>query len=53
MFSLEFLSMVGAILFVIGGLVGAIVTRYFTPAGQQKELEQSLQLTRQELNQYQ
>ena len=53
MFSLEILSMVGAILFVLGGLVGAILTRSFAPAGQQKELEQSLQLTRQELNQYQ
>ena len=53
MFSLEILVMVSAIVFCIGGLLGAIISRTLLPPEQQKELEQSLQLTRQELNQYQ
>ena len=53
MFSLEILVMVGAIVFCIGGLLGAVISRTLLPPEQQKELEQSLQLTREELNQYQ
>lgn len=53
MFSLEFLIMIAAIVFCVGGLVGAIVSRTLMPPEHKKELEQSLQLTRQELSQYQ
>lgn len=53
MFSLEILVMVSTIVFCIGGLLGAVISRTLMPPEQQKELEQSLQLTRQELNQYQ
>lgn len=53
MFSLEILVMVSAIVFCIGGLLGAVISRTLMPPEQQKELEQSLQLSRQELNQYQ
>ncbi len=53
MFSLEILVAVGAISAVIGGLIGAFASRKYIPPEQQKDLEQSLQLTRQELNKYQ
>jgi len=53
LFSLEILIMVSAIVFCVGGLLGAIISRTLLPPEHQKELEQSLQLTRQELNQYQ
>ncbi|WP_246434535.1 YhcB family protein [Teredinibacter haidensis] len=53
MFSLEILVMVSAIVFCVGGLLGAVISRTLMPPEQQKELEKSLQLTRQELNQYQ
>lgn len=53
MFSLEILIMVSTIVFCVGGLLGAIISRTLLPPEQQKDLEQSLQLTRQELSQYQ
>ncbi|SMF51200.1 hypothetical protein SAMN02745866_03231 [Alteromonadaceae bacterium Bs31] len=53
MFSLEILVAVGAVAAIIGALIGAIASRRLVPPEQQKELEQSLQLTRQELNKYQ
>jgi len=53
LFSLEFLAMVSAIVFLVGCLLGAVISRKWVPPGQKKDLEQSLQLTRQELNQYQ
>jgi len=45
--------MVGVIAFCVGGLVGAVISRTLMSPEKQKELEQSVHLTRQELNQYQ
>lgn len=53
MFSLEFLIMAGTILFCLGGLLGALFGRTLIPAGNQKNLENNLQATRDELTQYQ
>lgn len=52
MFSLEALVMVAAIVFCLGGLAGAIISRTLIPPEQQKELEQSLASARQELDKY-
>lgn len=53
MFSLEFLIMAGTILFCLGGLLGALLGRTLIPIGNQKNLENNLQATRDELTQYQ
>lgn len=53
MFSLEVLIMVSAIVFCIGGLLGALISRTMFPPEQQKQLEESLKTSRQELDQYQ
>lgn len=53
MFSLETLIMISAIVFCVGVLLGALISRTLLHPEQKKDLEQSLQLTRQELNQYQ
>ncbi len=53
MFSLEVLIMVAAIIFCIGGLLGALISRTMFPPEQQKQLEESLKTARQELDQYQ
>lgn len=52
-FSLEFLVMTATILFCLGGLVGALLSRTLLPSGNQKGLESSLQNARDELTQYQ
>lgn len=52
-FSLEFLIMAGTILFCLGGLLGALLGRTLIPAENQKNLENNLQATREELTQYQ
>lgn len=53
MFSLEILLMISAIVFCVGGLIGAVISRSLVPPEQQRDLEKSLDLARQELNQYQ
>ncbi|WP_018013747.1 YhcB family protein [Teredinibacter turnerae] len=53
LFSLETLIMVCAIVLCVGALLGALISRTFLPPEQKRDLEQSLQLTRQELSQYQ
>lgn len=53
MFPIDFIVMVSAITFVVGCLIGAVISRKWMPPGQHKDLEQSLQLTRLELSQYQ
>lgn len=53
MFSLETLIMVSAIIFCVGGLIGAIISRTLIPPAEQKGLETQLQAARQELGQYQ
>lgn len=53
MFSVEFLIMVSAFVFCAGALLGAIVSRTMFPPEQQKQLEESLKTSRQELDQYQ
>ena len=53
MFSFEVLIMVSAIVFCVGGLLGAIISRTMFPPEQQKQLEESLNTSRQELEQYQ
>lgn len=53
MFSVEVLIMVSAIVFCVGGLLGAFISRSMFPPEQQKRLEESLQTSRQELDQYQ
>lgn len=53
MFSLEALVMVAAIVFCLGGLVGAIISRTLIPPTQQRELEQNLDTARKELDKYQ
>lgn len=53
MFSVEVLIMVSAIVFCVGGLLGAFISRSMFPPEQQKQLEESLQTSRQELDQYQ
>lgn len=53
MFSLGILTMVGVIMFVIGGLLGAVISRSLFPPEQQKLLEESLSTTRSELEKYQ
>lgn len=53
MFSLEFLIMAGTILFCLGGLLGALLGRTIIPTENQKNLENNLQATRDELTQYQ
>lgn len=52
-FSLETLLMVSAIVFCIGGLIGAVISRTLMPPEMQKDLEQSLQASRSELERYQ
>ena len=52
MVSLEALVMVSAVVFCIGGLVGAIISRTLIPPAQQKELENSLATARKELDNY-
>lgn len=52
-FSLETLLMVSAIVFCIGGLIGAVISRTLMPPEMQKDLEQSLQTSRNELERYQ
>ncbi|WP_370981397.1 YhcB family protein [Agaribacterium sp. ZY112] len=53
MFSLEVLIMVSAIVFCLGGLLGAIISRSIFPPEQQKQLEENLNNSRKELDQYQ
>lgn len=53
MFSVEVLIMVSAIVFCVGGLLGALISRSLFPPEQQKQLEESLKTSRQELDQYQ
>ncbi|WP_239923555.1 YhcB family protein [Agaribacterium haliotis] len=53
MFSLEVLIMISAIVFCIGGLLGAFISRSMFPPEQQKALEESLSNSRKELDQYQ
>lgn len=52
-FSLETLVMVSAITLCIGGLLGAIISRTLIPPQLQKDLEDRLQSSRKELDQYQ
>ncbi len=52
-FSLETLVMVSAITLCIGGLLGAIISRTLIPPQLQKDLEDSLQSSRKELEKYQ
>jgi len=52
-FSLEFVIMVAVIVFCLGCLLGAFISRSFFPPEQQKQLEESLQSSREELGQYQ
>ena len=52
-FSLETIIMVSAIVFCIGGLLGAIISRTLIPPATQKGLEVQLQSAREELQQYQ
>lgn len=52
MVSLEALVMVSAVVFCVGGLVGAIISRTLIPPAQQKELENSLAAARKELDNY-
>jgi len=44
--------MVSAIVFCVGGLAGAIISRTLIPPEQQRELEQNLQSARKELDKY-
>ena len=53
MFSVEFVIMVSAIVFCVGGLLGALISRTMFPPEQQKQLEESLKTSCQELDQYQ
>lgn len=53
MFSVEILIIAGISLFAVGGVVGAVISRAFIPPEQQKQLEQNLQATQEELNRYQ
>lgn len=53
MFSLEFLIMVCVIIFCLGALLGALVSRKLIPPKEQKNLEQELGNTKEELNEYQ
>jgi len=52
-FSLEVVFMISAIVFCVGGLLGAFISRNLFPPEQQKQLEENLQASRQELDQYQ
>jgi len=51
--SLEAVFMISAIVFCVGGLLGAFISRNLFPPEQQKMLEENLQNTKQELDQYQ
>lgn len=53
MFSLETLIMVSVILFCVGGLVGAVISRTLMPPQGQKDMEERLKTSRQELAEYQ
>lgn len=53
MVSIDTLIMVSAILLCVGGLLGAIISRKFMPPEMQKDLEDRLQTTKAELDQYQ
>ena len=53
MFSLEVLIMVSAIVFCVGGLLGALISRSMFPPEHQKQLEESLKSSKQELDHYQ
>lgn len=53
MFSLEFLIMVSVILFCVGGLIGAVISRSLLPSNGHREMEDRLRASRQELEQYQ
>ena len=53
MFSLETVLMIGAIVFCVGALLGAIISRAFIPPQKQKGLEASLSAARDELSLYQ
>lgn len=53
MFSLEVLILVGVVVFCIGGLAGAIISRSLLPPQNQRGLEEQLDASRQELAQYQ
>lgn len=52
-FSLEALIMVSAITLCVGGLIGAVISRTLLPPEMQKDLEQRLQASREELDRYQ
>lgn len=52
-FSLETLIMVGTILFCVGGLLGAVISRTFMPPTMQQDLELRLNNSRTELDKYQ
>lgn len=53
MFSLEVLLMACVIVFCVGGLLGAFISRSIFPPEQQKILEESLSSSRKELDHYQ
>lgn len=53
MYTLEFLVMTGTILFCVGSLLGALISRKIVPVGNQKSLENNLQSARNELTEYQ
>lgn len=53
MFSLEIVIMVAVIVFCLGGLLGALISRTMFPPEQQKLLEESLKSSKVELEDYQ
>lgn len=53
MFSVEFLIMVSVLVFCVGALLGAVISRVMFPPEQQKKMEENLKASRQELDQYQ
>lgn len=53
MYSLETMIMIAAIVFCVGALLGAIISRTLIPGNRQKGLEANLDATRNELNRYQ
>ena len=53
MFSVETVIMISAIVFCVGALLGAIVSRTFLPARREKGLEANLDAARNDLSRYQ
>lgn len=52
-FSLETLIMIGVIMLCAGGVIGALISKTYLPPSRQKDLEQQLQATRNQLELYQ